>query len=300
MPARITACYPDEPARESFLFEDSRYRVGRSEGCDVILNHPSVSREHATLFSQKNAWQLRDKLSANGLKVNGENVSDKTLEANDIITVGEVDCIFELKSDNQIQAINAHNQWRIEQSRKSYSKLAEQSLIEALDEQLFSVLNLTGTQRGLVMLGSKPTELSVCAVKGMTQKDFQQRSFEGSVGAMQKALQQSSPVIAMDTSMDKHLATRESIQRKKIAALACIPLITDNNLVGVVYVDSHEANKVLTELDLEILSLIANQIKINSEAIVLQNKISAILDNMPDKVLAEEQLLKMQVPLAIH
>ncbi|WP_223668831.1 FHA domain-containing protein [Kangiella shandongensis] len=300
MPARITACYTDEPAKESFLFENSQYRVGRSEGCDVILNHPSVSREHATLNAREGAWQLHDKLSVNGLKVNGREVSDSILSANDIITVGEVDCIFELKSENQIRAINAHNQWRIEQSRKSYSKVAEQSLIHALDEQLFSLLNLTGTQRGLVMLGHNPQELSVCAVKGMTQQDFNHRSFEGSVGAMQKALQHSSPIIAMDTSLDKHLAARESIQRKKIAALACIPLISDNKLIGVVYVDSHEANKVLTELDLEILNLIAKQIKINSEAIVLQNKISAILENMPDKVLAEEQLLKMQVPIAIH
>ncbi|AOE49821.1 FHA domain-containing protein [Kangiella sediminilitoris] len=300
MPARITACYPEQPAMESFLFDDSLYKLGRSQGCDVVLSHPSVSRQHATLDQHQGVWQVHDSLSANGLRVNGKKVTDVALRANDIITVGEIDCLFEVKTAEQIEAINAHNQWRVEQSRKSFNKIAQQSLSKALDEQLFSLLNLTGTQRGLVMLGTKPESLSVCAVKGMSEDDFNNKSFEGSVGAMRRALSQSAPVIAMDTQLDKHLSSRESIQRKKIAALACIPLITDNNLIGVVYVDSHEANKVLTELDLEILNLIAKQIKINSEAIVLQNKISAILDDMPEQVLAKKQILKSQVPLAVH
>lgn len=300
MPARITVCYPDLPAKESLLFEHSQYRVGRDNQCDVRLNHPSVSRQHATLVAKQDAWQLHDKLSVNGLKVNGQVVSDSALSTNDIITVGELDCLFELKSETQLNAINAHDQWRLEQSRQSYSELAERSLLDALDEQLYSLLNLTGTQRGLVMLGNSVETLTVCAAKGMSDHDFQAQSFQGSVGAMYRALEQGSPLLAMDTQLDSGLAARESIQRKKIAALACIPLLSENNLIGVVYTDSHEANKVLTELDVEILNLISTQIRTNSEAIVLQNQISAILNNMPDDIFANQQILKKQLSSAVH
>ncbi|GEM_PF-766591 len=299
MPARITACYPDLPAKESVLFENSQYQVGRDHDCEVRLNHPSVSRKHALVNARGEHWYLKDGLSSNGVRINGQVIDDGQLSSNDIISLGEIDCLFELKTKQQLDSIDAHNEWRIQQSRKSYNELASQSLLDALDEQLYSLLNLTGTQRGLVMLGNSPEALTVCAAKGMSHQDFHSKSFEGSVGAMQRALQQRSPVLAMDVKLDHLLASRESIQRKQIAALACIPLLADNNLVGVVYTDSKEANKVLTELDLEILNLVSEQIKINSEAIVLQNEISAILSNIPEHIFAEQQPIKEQI-LAVH
>ncbi|MBV36487.1 FHA domain-containing protein [Kangiella spongicola] len=299
MPARITACYPDKPAKESLLFEDSQYQVGRDLDCEVRLNHPSVSRKHARVITKGEQWYLKDAESSNGIKVNGRSVSDHLLSANDVISLGDIECLFELKTKQQLDAIDAHNEWRIQQSRKDYNELARKSLLEALDEQLYSLLNLTGTQRGLVMLGNSPDTLTVCASKGMTRKEFHEKSFEGSVGAMQRAISNRSPVLAMDVKLDNNLAARESIQRKQIAALACIPLLSNNNLVGIVYTDSKEANKILTELDLEILNLISEQIKINSEAIVLQNEISAILNNIPEQIFAEQQLIKEQI-LAVH
>ncbi|GAA4354935.1 FHA domain-containing protein [Kangiella marina] len=300
MPARITACYPDKPAKESVLFEDSHYQVGRDHDCEVRLNHPSVSRKHAFVESSGEHWFLKDGLSSNGVKVNGESVVDRELSTNDLISLGDINCLFELQSQQQLDATNAHNAWRIQQSRKSYNELAHQSLLDALDEQLFSLLNLTGTQRGLVMLGNSPETLTVCAAKGMSRQEFHHQSFEGSVGAMQLALQRKSPILAMDVRLEHQLASRESIQRKQIAALACIPLLSDNNLVGVVYTDSKEANKVLTELDLEILNLVSEQIKINSEAIVLQNEISAILSHIPEHIFAQKQPIKEQIFAAVH
>lgn len=300
MPARITVCYPDLPAKESVLFEHSEYRVGRDNKCELRLNHPSVSRQHATMISQQENWLLKDQLSSNGIKVNGEKISDKILTANDVISLGDINCLFELKTNSQLNAIEQHDQWRLEQSRKTYSELAKKSLLDALDEQLYSLLNLTGTQRGLVMLGDSVESLTVCAAKGMSDRDFHAESFQGSVGAMYRALEQTSPLLAMDVQLDSGLVARESIQRKKIAALACIPLISDNKLIGVVYTDSHEANKVLTELDLEILNLVSAQIRTNSEAIVLQNEISAILNNMPDDIFANQQLIKKQLSSAVH
>ena len=91
MPARITACYPDKPARESVLFEDSHYQVGRDLDCEVRLNHPSVSRKHAFVTAKDEQWFLKDSLSANGVKVNGQKVDDQQLSSNDIISLGNID-----------------------------------------------------------------------------------------------------------------------------------------------------------------------------------------------------------------
>ncbi|HEV8433673.1 MAG TPA: FHA domain-containing protein, partial [Thermoanaerobaculia bacterium] len=45
--------------------------IGRTEGNDLVLNHPSVSRKHAKLESRDNRWWVVDLKSTNGVKVNG-------------------------------------------------------------------------------------------------------------------------------------------------------------------------------------------------------------------------------------
>ncbi|MBD3666993.1 MAG: FHA domain-containing protein, partial [Kangiella sp.] len=281
MPAKITVCYSDQPATEAFLYEQSDYRIGRASSCDLVLRHPTVSRQHALMSHLADGWHLNDQSSQNGTKVNGVKVEASLLNGNELISVGEVDCLFEAKTAQQLQAIESHNQWRLEQS-KTVSHAADGLLVETLQEQLNSVISLMGTQRGLVMLGNDFQSLKVGAVLGMSTADFDNRSFEGSVGAMMKAINSANPVVAMDVSRDAMLAKRESVQRKQIAALACLPLFSDNQLIGVVYTDSKESTKVLTDLDMDILSIISQQITLSSEAIVLQSQITNLMNRVPE------------------
>src|SRR4051812_26545718 len=44
--------------------------IGRGSGCDVVIEHPSVSRQHATL--QLAPLQIMDQNSRNGTRLRGE------------------------------------------------------------------------------------------------------------------------------------------------------------------------------------------------------------------------------------
>lgn len=298
MPAKITVCYSDQPATEAFLYEQSDYRIGRASSCDLVLKHPTVSRQHALMSHLADGWHLNDQSSQNGTKVNGVKVEASLLNGNELISVGDVDCLFEAKTVQQLQAIEAHNHWRLEQT-KSINHVADGMLVETLQEQLNSVISLMGTQRGLVMLGNDFQSLKVGAVLGMSSADFDNRSFEGSVGAMMKAINSANSVVAMDVSQDAMLAKRESVQRKQIAALACVPLFSDNQLIGVVYTDSKESTKVLTELDMDILSIISQQITLSSEAIVLQNQITNLMNRVPESR-SYDSLLNKPILQLVH
>ena len=50
--------------------------VGRTEGNDLILNHPSVSRKHARFEIRGGRWWIIDLKSTNGVKVNGNAISE--------------------------------------------------------------------------------------------------------------------------------------------------------------------------------------------------------------------------------
>jgi FhaA, N-terminal domain/FHA domain len=71
--------------------------IGRSRDCDVVVSDPNVSRRHAELRRDENAWHVIDLGSTNGVKVNGRRVDQVALRDGDRITIGVTDLAFELE-----------------------------------------------------------------------------------------------------------------------------------------------------------------------------------------------------------
>src|SRR5258707_11709382 len=74
----------------------SELSVGRTEGNDLVLNHPWVSRKHARLEPRDGVWWIVDLKSTNGVKINGTLVAEGEVSAGDKILVGSVQ--LELKA----------------------------------------------------------------------------------------------------------------------------------------------------------------------------------------------------------
>src|SRR5882762_2705255 len=64
--------------------------VGRTEGNDIVLNHPSVSRKHAKFEARGDQWWIVDLKSTNGVKVNGNLVTEAQVAAGDKLSIGSV------------------------------------------------------------------------------------------------------------------------------------------------------------------------------------------------------------------
>lgn len=79
--------------------------IGRTEGNDLVLNHPSVSRKHARLESRNQAWWIVDLKSTNGVKLNGNLVTEAQVNPGDKISIGSVQ--LELKP---LPAVNFSNE----------------------------------------------------------------------------------------------------------------------------------------------------------------------------------------------
>jgi len=78
--------------------------VGRTEGNDIVLNHPSVSRKHARFESRNEAWWIVDLKSTNGVKLNGNLVTEAQVSAGDKLSVGSVQ--LELKPQPSVNFSN--------------------------------------------------------------------------------------------------------------------------------------------------------------------------------------------------
>jgi adenylate cyclase len=63
--------------------------IGRRESCDIRLNFPNVSSQHAELVFKDGYWFVKDLNSTNGVKVNGSRVFQKVLLPGDELTIGK-------------------------------------------------------------------------------------------------------------------------------------------------------------------------------------------------------------------
>ncbi len=51
-----------------------KLRVGRREGCDIVLNFSNISGHHCLLEIEEGYWFVRDLQSKNGVKLDGKRV----------------------------------------------------------------------------------------------------------------------------------------------------------------------------------------------------------------------------------
>ncbi len=74
-----------EPPRET---DDRALVIGRSVGCDYVLNDPTVSRWHAELIRGDEGWIVRDMGSTNGTRVNGWRIRKAVVTPGDVLALG--------------------------------------------------------------------------------------------------------------------------------------------------------------------------------------------------------------------
>jgi pSer/pThr/pTyr-binding forkhead associated (FHA) protein len=74
--------------------DDGQLTIGRSAGCDIVVDEPRVSRSHARLHVVGGDVIVEDLGSRNGTMVNGELVATAALRSGDTLSVGAI--VFEL------------------------------------------------------------------------------------------------------------------------------------------------------------------------------------------------------------
>lgn len=75
---------------ERRLVTDNRVLIGRSEGNDIVLSEPEVSRTHALLYREGGRSWIEDRGSANGLLVNGVSVARAELSTGSTVSFGSI------------------------------------------------------------------------------------------------------------------------------------------------------------------------------------------------------------------
>lgn len=260
MPARLTIHLPLRPARVTVLREGREVVVGRSPGCDLVLDDDRISRRHARLAWGEGGWRIADLGSKNGTAVDGVPVEQAMLGERHWLSFGGLLSRFEQVPEGAEVGEREERLERLRTSLEISRRLdPSEGLEELLQRVLSSMLSLVAAERAMILLSQPDGDLEVAARAGLDWSDLTGEEFGGSVGAVERVLATGEPAVSSDTLADDLLAGRASVLRGGIRALVCLPVRALDLPIGVMYADSRRPGAAFTELDLEILRALASQ-----------------------------------------
>jgi hypothetical protein len=268
MPAKLTLYPPRRASRFAVVRDGETLVIGRDAECGLVLEDPRVSKQHARLRWTGSGWVVEDLGSKNGTRVNGGPPTGSELGQGDWIDFGGLSAYFEHVTAAQAASLDSHRLARIRTSadlrRRLGAALEPADLLFCL---LQSAMEVTGTERGFVLVIAPDGRLRVELADGFTPDEVRNEHFRGSVGAVKQALETGGPVVVADVPSDPRLGKRPSVVLKGIGSLACLPLRREDKILGMIYVDSRKLGPAFTSLDIEILeSLAARAAEILAEA----------------------------------
>jgi hypothetical protein len=260
MPAKLTLYPPQRAARFLIIRDGESLVVGRDPGCELVIEDPRVSKRHAQLRWSGGGWTIEDLGSKNSTAVNGQPVEGTELRDGDAISFGGLSGRFERLSAAEAATVEAERLARIETSAKIRRRLqTEPEPADLLLRFLEAAMELTRTDRGFVILISPGGKLRAEVASGLSSEAVRDERFRGSMGAVRQAVESRRPIVLSDVRADPRLGKRPSVVSLGIAALACVPIRHEDKVLGVIYVDSRKLGPALTELELQTLESMADQ-----------------------------------------
>ena len=283
--AQLTVNIPNGQTRVIHLEKD-RYELGRDDSNALAFQEvQGLSRKHVVFERNGAAWTVRDLGSTNGTFVNGNRLTaPRTLAPRDRVSAGALTILYsEPTPQAALQPAKpaSHTVLFVKKTGAIEEPTAEatldgvlasdpelkssghmRALIQAgrelcgqtsLDELFQVIMNLSieavGASRG-VLITVEGGQYKVRAQKG--------DGFEISTHVRDTVISEKRSLIVHDALSDEALAARSSIVAAHVRGILAVPLQTDKNVIGLIYLDSPAEVKAFSKDDLNVLTVLAN------------------------------------------
>jgi diguanylate cyclase (GGDEF)-like protein len=128
-----------------------------------------------------------------------------------------------------------------------------------------SAVMLTKAERGFLMFFNKAGNLEFRVTRNYDKGTLEDEEIEISKTIVNRVLATGKPLFLSDIFSDKQFAISESIEALGLRMVMCVPLKAKENLLGLIYVDSHSETENFTELEEKVFGAFAAQASIAIE-----------------------------------
>ena len=259
--------------------------LGRSSACDIVLSDPAVSKQHAEIILDNGRITVRDLGSRNGTFVNEVPVSDPVpVKSGDNVRMGHL-------------ALRVKDQEHSTISRLVPEKSAAPAMSTSIDE----ARTLMGVSRSDVLIGAvheagqmlskrySPDELydtlldllsrffrsdRILLLAGELKDGDPEVLASRATGSdpdapikmsrkmLSEVLESRRSFLTKDASADERFNMQQSIISAGIHSALAAPLFDNDNILGVVYMDSRNPLVTYASDDLQLVTLLANMMAV--------------------------------------
>ena len=269
----------DALGRRIVPISKGQFEVGRRETNDLRLAGSEVSRDHAEIALQDNHYVLRDRNSRYGTYVNGEQVAERTLAHGDRIRLGRTggaEMVFLLAdSPPPVERATTTAIGDLRQIAVLLEGLRALGSGRVLDDVLSLVLDsaieVSGAERGFIMLAPSTGELDFKMARGKGRTTLPGSSFATSRKIPEEVFRTGEPRIVADL-LDGELANMHTgTVALGIRHVLCVPLrlvryldkadaaVGEERRIGVLYLDNREKGTLLSNSTRAALETLATE-----------------------------------------
>ncbi len=132
-------------------------------------------------------------------------------------------------------------------------------LDEVLNEVMDRVIEVTGAERGFLMLREDDGQLAFKVARGLGQQDLEDPEFKVSMTIVRRVEETGQPLLTDNAQFDERIAMGKSIVALGLRSILCVPIYVKDRMIGLVYVDNRLQAGVFNEDDLDLLVAFAFQ-----------------------------------------
>jgi phosphoserine phosphatase RsbU/P len=284
---RLVVIEPNGVRREVAI-SATPYRIGRQAGNELTLRDSRISRQQAQILAVDGGMVLEDMGSRHGTFVNGQKTLRHELKPKDqvdfgmadsykLLFLGEGATIEELVERVEAPA-PAHSGSRelyhlgvlLEVARTLGTGLSLEDVLTAVVD---AAIQVTGTERGVLLLANEAHELQMIVARDSQHGTLRPDQVQVSQSVVKRVAQTRRELIVSDTGEDGGMSQQESVARLELHTVIAIPVdklpvietldatisTRQGELLGVLYLDSHVASSAFSDLDREVLRTLARE-----------------------------------------
>jgi adenylate cyclase len=189
----------------------------------------------------------------------------------------------------------------LEHERDQYRALADVAALinssldlnQVLNEVMDTIIQLTGAERGYLMLLDDETgEMRLRIARNVDRETLDSASFEVSRSIVNRVANSGEPVVTTNAQEDDRFSDAKSIVSYSLRSILCVPLKLKGEVTGVIYTDNKIHAGLFTEATRDLLVAFANQAAVAIENARLFARVTATLEaisemkNLQDNVFA--------------
>jgi PAS domain S-box-containing protein len=196
------------------------------------------------------------------------------------------------KLSRQITAVEQERSKLLALANTSEAVNSSLDLDQVLSLVMDTIVQLTGAERGFLMLRDAQGEMSTRMARNWEQESINASELTVSRTVIQRVIDSGEAILTTNAQEDPRFGGHDSIVAYNLRSILCTPLMVKSELIGVIYADNRIRSGIFDEAERELLSVFANQAAIAIENARLFASVRRTLDevtglkNLMDNVFA--------------